>query len=99
MLISSYMHVPLRALLYIHHLAFPRFNMYRGGRSYSKSPQMKICDGAGPGNNVAQDYARFADAMQSGAAGSPDFDHAVVRHALIDAMERSHEEGRVVKLA
>lgn len=54
---------------------------------------------AGPGNNVAQAYARFADALQSGAAGSPDFEHAVMRHALIDAMERSHEEGRVIKLA
>ena len=53
---------------------------------------------AGPGKNVAQAYARFADALQSGTAGSPDFEHAVVRHALIDAMERSHEEGRVVKL-
>ena len=72
--------------------------MRRGGRSYSKLPQMKICDGAGPGNNVAQAYARFAAALQSGAADSPDFEHAVVRHALIDTMERSQEEGRVVKL-
>jgi predicted dehydrogenase len=54
---------------------------------------------AGPGRNVAQAYARFADAMQSGTTASPDFDHAVARHALIDAMERSHREGKVIKLA
>jgi predicted dehydrogenase len=54
---------------------------------------------AGPGRNVGQAYARFATAMQSGTAASPDFDHAVVRHALIDAMERSHREGKVIKLA
>lgn len=59
---------------------------------------------AGPGLNVAQAYARFADAMQSGQLGqsgttvSPDFNDAVGRHALIDAMERSHREGKVIKL-
>jgi predicted dehydrogenase len=53
---------------------------------------------AGPGVNVAQAYARFASALRAGAADTPDFDHAVVRHALIDAMERSHKEGTVIKL-
>lgn len=53
---------------------------------------------AGPGRNVGQAYARFAAALQSGSAGSPDFAHAVTRHALIDAMERSHSEGRVIQL-
>ncbi len=53
---------------------------------------------AGPGRNVAQAYARFAAAMEAGSAPAPDFDDAVRRHALIDAMERSHEEGRVVEL-
>jgi len=53
---------------------------------------------AGPGRNVGQAYARFAKAIQSGTAGSPDFNDAVVRHALIDAMERSHNEGKVIKL-
>nr|ADI20749.1 hypothetical protein [uncultured alpha proteobacterium EF100_102A06] len=52
----------------------------------------------GPGRNVGQAYARLADAMQSGKMASPDFDDAVVRHALIDAMERSHVEGKVIKL-
>ena len=53
---------------------------------------------AGPGRNVAQVYARYADAVKSGSAASPDFQHAVVRHAMIDSMERSHTEGKVVKL-
>lgn len=55
----------------------------------------------GPGRNVAQAYARFATALQSGQSGTadaPDFSAAVVRHALIDAMERSHREGKVIKL-
>lgn len=53
---------------------------------------------AGPGRNVGQAYARFAEAMLSGSANTPDFNAAVVRHALIDAMERSHREGKVIKL-
>ena len=53
---------------------------------------------AGPGRNVGQAYARFAKALEAGAAGSPDFNDAVVRHALIDAMERSHVEGKMIKL-
>jgi predicted dehydrogenase len=54
---------------------------------------------AGPGKNVAQAYARFAAALQSGRSDAPDFNDAVVRHALINAMERSHNEGKVIKLA
>jgi predicted dehydrogenase len=53
---------------------------------------------AGPGRNVGQAYARFANAMQSGTADPPDFNDAVGRHALIDAMERSHRESKVIKL-
>ena len=53
---------------------------------------------AGPGRNVGQAYARFAKAMQSGKADTPDFSDAIVRHTLIDAMERSHRESKVVKL-
>jgi predicted dehydrogenase len=53
---------------------------------------------AGPGRNVAQAYARFASALQSGTAEAPDFNDAVRRHALIDAMERSHRDGKVIKL-
>jgi len=53
---------------------------------------------AGPGRNVGQAYARFAKALEAGAAGSPNFNDAVMRHALIDAMERSHVEGKMIKL-
>ena len=53
---------------------------------------------AGPGQNVAQAYARLAEAIHSGLPSSPDFNHAVTRHRLIDAMERSSNEGRMVKL-
>ena len=53
----------------------------------------------GPGKNVAQAYARFAKALQSGSTDTPDFNDAVVRHALMDAMERSHVEGKVIKLS
>ena len=54
---------------------------------------------AGPGRNVAQAYARFAKAIKLGSAETPDFNDAIVRHTLIDAMERSHREGKVIKLA
>jgi predicted dehydrogenase len=43
--------------------------------------------------NVAQAYVRFAQGNQF----EPDFGHAVTRHALIDAMERSDAEGRAVR--
>ena len=54
---------------------------------------------AGPGRNVAQAYARFASALQSGKTDAPAFSDAIVRHTLIDAMERSHRDGKVIKLA
>jgi predicted dehydrogenase len=52
----------------------------------------------GSPRNVAQAYTRFADALQSGGAFTPDFDLAVTRHRLIDAIERSSAGGRTVKL-
>ena len=51
-----------------------------------------------PAVNVAQAYARYAASMGSGDAPAPDFGDAVVRHALIDALERSHTEGKVIEL-
>ena len=53
---------------------------------------------AGPGRNVAQAYTRFANAMRSGKVVAPNFDDAITRHTLIDAMERSHVEKAVIKL-
>jgi predicted dehydrogenase len=52
---------------------------------------------AGSAYNVAQAYARAADGLNDGGF-EVDFDLAVRRHALIDAMERSHAEGRSIKL-
>jgi predicted dehydrogenase len=51
----------------------------------------------GPPSNVAQAYARFAGAFTNGAQYEPDFAHAVKRHKLIDAIERSSAEGRAIK--
>ena len=52
---------------------------------------------AGSAYNVAQAYARAADVLNDGGF-EVDFDLAVTRHKLIDAMERSHAEGRSIKL-
>lgn len=53
----------------------------------------------GPPRNVAQAYARLADARAQGGTWSPDFDAAVQRHRLLDAFERSSAEGKRVHLA
>ena len=53
---------------------------------------------AGAPRNVAQAYARLAHAMSTGERFEPDFAHAVCRHALIDAVERSAAEGRAIRL-
>jgi len=54
-----------------------------------------VPEGAPTGSpfNVAQAYVRFAQDEQF----EPDFGHAVTRHALIDAIERSDAEGRAVR--
>ena len=52
----------------------------------------------GPARNVAQAYARLARAMTSGEQFDTGFAHAVTRHALIAAMERSSAEGRAIRL-
>jgi predicted dehydrogenase len=53
--------------------------------------------GGGP-YNVAQAYARLADARRAGRAFDVDFNLAVQRHKLIDAIERSSATGRSVTL-
>jgi predicted dehydrogenase len=53
---------------------------------------------AGPPRNVAQAYARLARSMATGESFGTDFAHAVTRHALIAAIERSAAEGRSVRL-
>jgi len=53
---------------------------------------------AGQPYNVAQAYARAADAVRGGGAFDVDFNLAVRRHKLIDAIERSSATGRSVRL-
>ena len=48
--------------------------------------------------NVAQAYARAADALRGGGSFDVDFKLAVQRHKLIDAIERSSVTGRSVRL-
>lgn len=52
----------------------------------------------GPPRNVGQAYARFAAALAAGELFHPDFDHAVRRHTLIEAIERSAAERRAVRV-
>jgi len=53
----------------------------------------------GPPHNVAALYRRLANAIRHGGAIEPDFEHAVKRHRLIDAVVRSSDERRTVTLS
>jgi predicted dehydrogenase len=53
---------------------------------------------SGPPRNVAQAYRRAAHAFAAGTGCEVDFALAVTRHTLIDAIERSAAEERVVTL-
>ena len=48
----------------------------------------------GPPFNIAQLWSRFADAIRSGERIEPDFDTAVQRHKLLDAILRSSDTGQ-----
>jgi predicted dehydrogenase len=52
----------------------------------------------GPPRNVAHLYLRMAIAIRSGGQVEPDFDLAVKRHRLVDAIQRSSDEGRTITL-
>ena len=54
---------------------------------------------SGAPRNVAQAYAGLADAFQANEAFAPDFDLAVTRHRLIDAIERSARDSKSITLA
>jgi predicted dehydrogenase len=51
----------------------------------------------GSPRNVAQAYARMAGPLRGDGSFEPDFGHAVKRHQLIEAIERSSAEGRAVR--
>jgi predicted dehydrogenase len=53
---------------------------------------------SGPPYNVAQAYARAAEALRGDGSFDVDFHLAVRRHKLIDAIERSSASGRSVKV-
>jgi len=53
---------------------------------------------AGPPQNVANAYARFAKTFHSKEGVDPDFSTAVGTHRLIDAIERSAAERRAIDL-
>ena len=53
---------------------------------------------AGAPRNVAQAYARLAASITAGKQFEPDFAHAVKRHTLIEAIERSSAERRSVRV-
>src|SRR5262249_29745049 len=54
---------------------------------------------AGQPYNVAQAYARAADALRGSRSFEVDFNLAVRRHKLIDAIERSSATGRSVTVS
>lgn len=46
----------------------------------------------GPGRNIARSYRRMAEAIRAGAAATPDFDHALRVHRLLDALQESSDQ-------
>lgn len=52
----------------------------------------------GGARNVAQAYAGIADGWEGKPSAAPDFDLAVTRHRLLDAIERSSRDGRAITL-
>ena len=48
----------------------------------------------GPPFNVAQMWSRLADAIRTGGQVEPDFDSAVARHRLLDAIQRASDTGQ-----
>jgi predicted dehydrogenase len=52
----------------------------------------------GPPRNVGHLYLRMARAIRAGGQVEPDFAVAVKRHRLIDAIQRSSDEGRTISL-
>ena len=49
---------------------------------------------AGPPYNLAQLFARLGEGMSEGKAVSPDFDVAVRRHQLLDAIQTASDSGQ-----
>ena len=54
--------------------------------------------GLGPSYDVGQMWVNFARAIRTGASVEPDFDHAVRRHRMLDAITRASETGQRQKV-
>jgi predicted dehydrogenase len=54
---------------------------------------------AGSAFEVGQMWVNFAKAIRTNTKMEPDFDHAVRRHKLLDAVQHSSETGRRQKVA
>ena len=54
--------------------------------------------GLGPAYDVGQMWVSFAEAIRSGAQVEADFDHAVRRHRMLDAIRRASETGQLQKV-
>ncbi|HEY3695045.1 Gfo/Idh/MocA family oxidoreductase [Phenylobacterium sp.] len=52
----------------------------------------------GPPLNVAHLYQRLEQAIRTGAPVDPGFEVGVARHRLLDALQRSSDEGRTIRL-
>jgi predicted dehydrogenase len=52
----------------------------------------------GPSYDVGQMWVNFAKAIRTGARVEPDFDHAVRRHRMLDAIVRASETGQRQKI-
>jgi predicted dehydrogenase len=48
--------------------------------------------------DVGQMWARFAESIRSGKSAEPDFDFAVKRHRLLDAIRRASDTGQRQKV-
>ena len=55
--------------------------------------------GLGPSYDVGQMWVNFSKAIRTGARIEPDFDHAVRRHRMLDAIVRSSQTGQRQKVA
>ena len=52
----------------------------------------------GPPQNVAQAYVRMAEAIREGTPFAPSFQDALEVHRLLDAIQRSSDEGRGIRV-
>lgn len=81
-----------------------------GGRKDDKAMQkLEIPDrlkwvpeevrGLGPGYDVGQMWVKFSEAIRTNTRIEPDFDSAVRRHRMLDAISRASETGQRQKIA